>query len=67
MHFKAAVIILGAGVALVGTTITLVASLVRQPQHRPTPRILTPKKLDFPEDQSHIQGVNHYTDRDDPC
>lgn len=67
MHFKAAAIILGAGVALVGTTITLVASLARQSQQRPTPKVLTPKKLDFPKDQSNIQGINDYTDRDDPC
>lgn len=67
MNLKAAAIVLGAGVALVGTTITLVASLVRQPQQRPGPKILTPKKLDFPEDKGHIQGINDYTDKDDPC
>lgn len=67
MNIKFAAIVLGAGVTLAGFAVTLVASLVRQPQQRPGPKILTPKKLDFPEDQSHIQGVNDYTDKDDLC
>lgn len=62
MHFKAIAIALGVGATVAALAATLAVSVARRVQQRPSPRRLTPKKLELPGNQGNVQAISESLD-----